>query len=389
MRAQPSSRLVVRPEAARPGAGRSRSRGTRLLVALLLAGAVPPAAARAATFCVGTPTELRDALLTAQANGADDVIRVRKGTYATPAGGYSYDAQERNDLTIVGGYILFIGGSCAKVDSTPFNPILDGGGDDRVLQIYVHPPAGTGAPTLHLENLTLTNGDLSGGQPGAGLQLEVTSNVVGATVELVGNAVLHNHCQNSGGGVDLRLGAFATVRVLGNLFVDNHSLQGGTALDLTTGESVDAAINNNTFTLNYGPDATAYFLCDDQGLVTVSNNILWANTADYDLGLWGTADYGLIANDWQHPLSGMPPVLDTANLMVDPKFVAPASNWDLLPNSPVTGHGADPPLGGVPAKDILGRPRIAGTLDLGAYETQDLFCDGFETGAGVWSAKKG
>jgi hypothetical protein len=69
----------------------------------------------------------------------------------------------------------------------------------------------------------------------------------------------------------------------------------------------------------------------------------------------------------------------TANLIgVDPRFVG-AHDYRLRANSPARDAGTNTPAGGLSSEDLDRSPRVVGRdVDIGAYEYQSLFSDGFE-----------
>ncbi|QQR74878.1 MAG: hypothetical protein IPJ17_04640 [Holophagales bacterium] len=338
----------------RPGAAR-QVRRLRLAVSVVALGAasiLPLAPARAATVCVGNSAELQNALDTAESNGTDDVIHLRTGTYPVPGGGFKYLSSESKSLTLVGGYITFIGGSCARLQSSPFGTVLDGGHQERVLSISIAMPAGsTGTPLVHIEGLKLANGDGGPGDSGVGLSVRVTPATVHPTIEVFGNA---------------------------------------SALEVYGTAGFDAAVTNNTFVGNSGgaSSVVALSLANASATAWASNNILWANGGDYDFGIFSIGTVALVANDYPRALNN-PVALEVDRYQVDPRFIDLASNWDLKPDSPLSGKGVYQPYGNVGPEDLLGRPRVTGsTIDLGAYEIQVLTADGFEFGSLVaWSTK--
>ena len=68
---------------------------------------------------------------------------------------------------------------------------------------------------------------------------------------------------------------------------------------------------------------------------------------------------------------------------VDPQF-APCPgflcfNFELSPQSPLVDAGDDTTPGGLTAIDLAGKPRVLGAhVDIGAYENEVIFVDGFE-----------
>jgi hypothetical protein len=76
--------------------------GLMVAACLLIASCwLMPATGLAATFCVQTGADLATALLTAESNGANDIIKIVQGTYQGP---FRYASTEARNLTIQGGY---------------------------------------------------------------------------------------------------------------------------------------------------------------------------------------------------------------------------------------------------------------------------------------------
>ena len=74
------------------------------------------------------------------------------------------------------------------------------------------------------------------------------------------------------------------------------------------------------------------------------------------------------------------PLTAGRSLAVDPAF-AGGGSYRPIDESPVNDHGTNNPSGGVIATDLEGRPRIIGKrMDLGAYESDAILRDGFESG---------
>jgi hypothetical protein len=76
----------------------------------------------------------------------------------------------------------------------------------------------------------------------------------------------------------------------------------------------------------------------------------------------------------------------------DPLFYDPPSgSYDLRKGSVAIDTGLPSPPGGLSSLDAAGRPRVInGTVDKGAYEYNEIFADGFESGnTTAWSATAG
>ena len=139
--------------------------------------------------------------------------------------------------------------------------------------------------------------------------------------------------------------------------------------------------------------------------MAISNNVFW-NNGGTDLMTNGSGatnlannDYGTLSGTW---------ATDSNALHVDPGFLALGDfrlradsplrdagdndavggigSWDaagamrLAVNSPLRDGGNNSPIGGTGSFDADGNPRVVfGTVDLGAYEIQDvIFKDGFD-----------
>ena len=149
--------------------------GVAVGVLVLCTVVLGQSAAHAATFCVRTAAELAAALLTAESNGADDVIQVVQGTYT---GSFVYSSSERLRLTMQGGYTA---GCAARVVDPP-NTILDGAHAGTALAL-----ASSVATDFVVDGLTLQNGSATYGNGGG---LFISSN--GGNVTLSNNVVSHN-----------------------------------------------------------------------------------------------------------------------------------------------------------------------------------------------------
>jgi predicted outer membrane repeat protein len=201
------------------------------------------APAMAGTFNVSDAAGLRGALITAAANGQDDVIVLAAGTYAT--GGTPFTASnESKTLTIQGAN-----------GTTRSQVVLDGGGTSRVLDFGC---AGTcGAITLL--GVTVQNGNATGaGGDGGGVKaspLLVISDVM----------FLGNRAFGSGGAI-YTIGVGAAVS--NSTFSSNSAQWGGAIWGSGT-------VTNSTFSGNTASQSGGAIY----GLGTVTNSTFSNNTA--------------------------------------------------------------------------------------------------------------
>src|SRR4051794_23303169 len=102
------------------------------LIAAALLACMVATPARAAVFCVATPTALSQALLSAASNAQDDTIRLVAGTYMLPSEiSYYAAAGENYKLTILGGFDPGCASGSAAADAT----VIDGQNTLRMLTI--------------------------------------------------------------------------------------------------------------------------------------------------------------------------------------------------------------------------------------------------------------
>ena len=364
----------------------------RVFLALLGLGVAP---ALATTFCVSDVAELQGALDLAATNGSDDEIRLNIGTYE---GGVSFNPVGFDDgraLTIRGGYIPFLT-SCVKATDDPHATVLSDPDGIVALTLHLRPPAAAAPRLVRIEQLTFTAADVGLwiDEDGADVarQVEVRRNVfeglAGSPAILAANAV-----EISRAGSSLRLE--------GNLVRANGTDGENFVAFLVTGGSANTVeVVQNTIVENVvGDTAGLWILCDlvSGPAVGVANNILWGNLQGSTLGGGAASDLrfedecvtDLAFNDIGASVGS--PDTGTGNVSLLPGFRAPL-DYELSVGSAVRNLGDLTPPGGLPAVDLLGRPRQNGAglpenlPDLGAFETPWIFADGFGSGStGAWS----
>lgn len=333
---------------------------SRLTCTLLL---VLCADVHAARYCVNTPLALAIALSLAQSNGENDDILLEIGDY-TLGGELQYAAvpSETYDLRIWGGYEP---GTDCFVHATSGNSTLDGQNATR--QLYV-----TANGLVDIEDITFANGKAAQFAGGA-LFLAGPHSIVASNVFLNNQAAA-----TYAAGALYATGTYLVLR--SNVFWANSGTNIAAVLLVT---DYLAEANNNTVVGNQLVNHTGQgaLAIAGTGQFILSNNILWSNELsdihDQGGGSIGTDyydnDIGIMTGASAHSQSN--------TLSVDPQFNGLLS-VRLAPTSPLVNVGLDSPFGGTSdgnGYDAAGNPRIVGKhIDLGAYETDVLFRNGFE-----------
>jgi hypothetical protein len=108
------------------------------------------------TFCVGDATALQNALMTANSNGEDDIVKIKPGTYAGGSGvAFAYSTSQSDAITISGGWVDLSIFDCVLQIGDPTDTVLSGSDVRPVLQMS---GSGTSAD-MTLENLTIRDGN--------------------------------------------------------------------------------------------------------------------------------------------------------------------------------------------------------------------------------------
>lgn len=351
------------------------------LIALLLPAALAGTPAAATTFCVDDANELQITLEAAMANGAeDDVIRIEAGIYrsTSPDGFHAYNySDESATLEISGGWTsgcgLRLPGLRSTIDGELQRPGLMLGGTLDV------------RGTVIVRNMQFVRGLSLNDERAGGLTINRGYDIVVESNLFRENTHRHASGVAAGGLFALSEGSLS---VRGNLFVDNDadtpvSIAAGAASLHCYGISVLGAFINNTVV---GNSADLGAAADIGGVRVygfsncswkVINNVLWDN-AGLDLSI-DVANTVLRFNDIADRGGSVPPANDAGNLSVDPRF---KSDTDLRLQrlSPLVDAGTNTPDGGLPSASFDGGPRKVGPrVDMGAYELERLFANGFES----------
>jgi hypothetical protein len=330
---------------------------------LALAACVAATPARAAVFCVATPLALSQALLTAESNAQDDTIRLVVGTYSLSSEiDYYGGAGETYKLTILGGFDPGCASGNAAADAT----VLDGQDTTRIFTI-------SAAGEVDIGRITFAHGKPTQYFGGA-----LSVSTLAGEIYLFDNVFASNQSPSgaAGGALYIQVPAAHSGYLWSNLFLANTSSGGGAVYAYNqgnlyiTGNTVVANSLLNHTGIGGGLDITG------NGHYWLTNNILWNNEATDVYDQAGHADY---ANNDIGTKDGFAPLSETNELSVDPGF-AGFFSFRPGPASPMINAGLDAAPGGVGGCcDVSGASRVVGKhVDIGAYESDVLFRNGFE-----------
>lgn len=333
-----------------------------MLAAVAFCATVAPATAYAFRFCANSQAGIQFSLTASEDNGQDDEIDIPVGNYALTQN-LVFDSTESNSLLVVGGWnsdcSVFTGG----------RTVLDGQGSVAPLTIY------SDNGDIFVQWVTFADG------AGHGLKAETHNSQI---------RIDHNRFYlNQGAGNDGAAGLDAAtitgqIRVRGNLLYLNTSsaYTGGMAVN---SQGTDAYIVGNTIVDNTaGSAGFAGGLSVSGGShFFVSDNIIWNNNTngapDFKSNTWNA----LINNDIGTTAGTASDASSQGNQNADPQFASCTGflcfNFELTRASPLVDAGYDAPMGGALTVDLAVKPRIIGAhVDIGAYEEDVLFANGFD-----------
>lgn len=339
-------------------------------LALLLAASMQPV--MAANFCVGTRVQAQAALDAAMSNGQFDVIRFRSGVIDVTTT-LDFDSTPPNDqlgLTLTGGY----NADCSERSG---ETVLDGNSIAQILQLSIRD-----TQSVVIDRLTFMRGRNTSYGANVAAVLYDTNAVPSLRVD---NCVFlsgESDGTNTGAG-GLYVSGAGILRIRNNLFVGNMA---DNAPALSVNLNGEGYITGNTITGNIvtddAGDAVYVRGATAETEIWLSNNILWGNDADRDLYLFGEDVIGLTRNDIgsRNTVALLPGSI--LNVSVDPQFASCGVfciDRPLKRSSPLVDTGTNSPAGGMPLIDLYGADRTVGpAVDIGAYELDVLFDDGFQ-----------
>ena len=176
-------------------------------------------AAHAATFCVDTSAQLRDALTEAGSNGANDVIRIKTGTYTFDfpfiAVAFSYETSQDFDITLQGGW-TGNDGVCSRRFLNPASTVLSGSGSSAVLRMT---GADGSAGDMIIDQLTIRDGNST--EYGAGLRIGGRSAAGGFNGDLVIERVFFDNNNSGAWAAGLAVETNGGIRVRNSVFHGN------------------------------------------------------------------------------------------------------------------------------------------------------------------------
>lgn len=362
-----------------------RLKRPRLALALLIGGLyASQALATANVACVASAGDLTlalAALSTAPGDTNADEIRIRVGTYVAPVSGWIGTVINHHDLTIRGGYVDAL---CTQQARDASLTVLDGNNVSGILTINA---TAIPASNVEISGLTFQNGNGSSPFQSAAGALKVgdSNAIFGGTILIERNIFRHNSAVTGIPGTS-SVGALLAATdgnglvVRDNLFVDNSSPNVPAAL-IVSDNAID--LSNNTFTANHATDALQQRVIVDYFTPTglsLDNNIFWGNSTGVgisDIDVSGTFRHAHLDSNDIETLIGTPASTTNA-LHVDPDFRG-NGDFRLAPFSSLIDAGTNVPSGGTGLVDLDGADRLDGlAIDVGAYETNYLFVDGFD-----------
>lgn len=239
-----------------------------LTAILIAAGALLAPPADAATFCIDTPAGLRSALQTSVGNGADDEIRLVRGTYSGSFDLTDAFTFEARSVTLEGGYSA----GCASRDPDPANTVIQspGGkvlglsacvllsgceiGDFNIDALTLRGGVdreGAAITVFTAGTVTISNSILTGNQAtevdggAVNVAFPLFSDVGPQSLVIRNSEISENQAARDGGGVWVGFGKSVTItdsRITGNTAQEGGGLSMGAPCVQIAGNVIDGNI---------------------------------------------------------------------------------------------------------------------------------------------------
>jgi len=343
-----------------------------MVITVLLVTAINPI--KAAEFCVGNATELRNALSVAESNNESDDIRIELGIYETNGTAFSYHDSTNHDLTISGGWIDFFGNDCGiQTPNEPFETIIDGSNSSRCMSVNI-----SGQSDLIISDLTFSHGHFA--HTGGGLAVYNLGLIHTGQVVIEKNAFLNNEANLAAA---LSVYGGGTTHIRNNLILVNNANTSDSVRVLNINAN-GIYFNNNTVFGNTSDDMGAsgvYLYVEGTSQVLVANNILNNNENDDLEVITMAGDYFLFNNNVD-VFTGSTPTVSANNINKPNRFESGFLNYVPAQDSYLVDEGRPPCLLACPFPtpfanawslgigDILSQMREQGDrVDIGAFES--------------------
>lgn len=338
----------------------------------LLAGSI---AGAQTIHCVSNSTELQQALDSAAGNNDSDVIKVVRGDYPVPDGGFVYRSAELRHLTIRGDYIDLAGACVRMWPVDPSRTTIIGNDADISLEID-HLGGSSLGVDFELQGLTF----------GYGFQgLHMSTSAVSNHSTTIDRNVFTGNDKSFDVVTRGRL-HFLNNRVTVNSGYGAAS-GGGRIVVWAGGTSSAMIVTNNTFSTNWHEDTgqVGGLQIEGDAPCTLSNNIFYHNES-IDLQTINTSCSGFTNNLNVLRESPADAYTGSGDISAAPHFEG-LLNYHLSLSSPLIDQGTDNPEGGLTDTDLDGLQRVSGpAVDIGCYEFPLIFADGFESNSTAsWS----
>ncbi|WP_223789615.1 hypothetical protein [Marinicella meishanensis] len=341
-------------------------------IILLLSLYLSPWAQADEVHCVATTNELILALFLAGNSVENDVIRIKAGSYHTPAGGFVYQSTNDGDLTLSGGWVGTTNVPCLLNNGFPTSTQLQGQNTDRILEIVSN-----SNPLITINNLTFSQGQAPNGEAGGAILIPELPVFTGGLV-INQSRFMHNRGTQ---GSAVRIDQASYVEVANSVFIDNTTDSGGGAVRVALDEQDLLYFYNNNVMHNVLGDEIRDAVT---GLVVISfdaAHALVANNVFYANDLFGFGHTGMGQIHVYHNLLSQAEDNDVFNLnnltFANPQFTDDTNNLTPLLSSPLINRGLMPtdhalpliqnwPLG---SQDHNRGPRVQDRrIEIGAFE---------------------